>query len=390
MASSPRVSWRSSPRWPTGTSSPSCATTRNRRSSPGWRSTAGRWTTPDHPAEGRRGAWRARARVGDRRALVHDGRRRPARRSRPARDKAPGDPGSSSSWRAPTTRPATPPGRSGLYEGALAGGLREPYRHPRADPGASTLRNLGDRNALRLLDEVEVTHPGNRCRGGVPCPRHLVDAGRSSDAVADLVDSLVDHATDEDAAAYRRPLHAYAARLRSGVPATTSGSVGGVSTLPDGRADLDEMAGGHRRKPLHGPGDARPGRAAAVPVYTAARYRDFYWVSVPDAHHSRNVTDRPQVRLVVFDSSLRPAETEAVYMTATARIVPEDELADVVDEAFGPTAAPCVSPPTTCAVRRRCGCTWPRRARTGARPGSAPHARARLRLASVSGPHVAR
>ena len=55
---------------------------------------------------------------------------------------------------------------------------------------------------------------------------------------------------------------------------------------------------------------------------------------MPDAHHSRNVTDRPQVRLVVFDSSLRPAETEAVYMTATARIVPEDELADVVDEAF--------------------------------------------------------
>jgi hypothetical protein len=39
--------------------------------------------------------------------------------------------------------------------------------------------------------------------------------------VADLVDSLVDHATDEDAAAYRRALHAYAERLRSGVRAAS-------------------------------------------------------------------------------------------------------------------------------------------------------------------------
>ena len=109
----------------------------------------------------------------------------------------------------------------GLYEGALAGGLREPYRHRAQIQAASTLRNLGDhQRALRLLDEVEVTHPGNAAVAAFRA-LVLVDAGRSSDAVADLVDSLVDHATDEDAAAYRRPLHAYAARLRSGVPATS-------------------------------------------------------------------------------------------------------------------------------------------------------------------------
>ena len=110
----------------------------------------------------------------------------------------------------------------GLYEGALAGGLREPYRHRAQIQAASTLRNLGDHErALRLLDEVEVTHPGNAAVAAFRA-LVLVDAGRSGDAVADLVDSLVDHATDEDAAAYRRSLHAYAARLRSGVPAVAS------------------------------------------------------------------------------------------------------------------------------------------------------------------------
>ena len=77
------------------------------------------------------------------------------------------------------------------------------------------------------------------------------------------------------------------------------------------------------------------GQPRLSPVfYTAARYEDFYWVSVPDAHHSRNVAARPDVRIVVFDSSLIPSATEAVYITATARAVPDDQLAAVVDEAF--------------------------------------------------------
>jgi cyanophycin synthetase len=109
----------------------------------------------------------------------------------------------------------------GLYEAALAGGLREPYRHRAQIQAASTLRNLGDHErALRLLDEVEVTHPGNVA---VAAFRALVlaDTGRSVDAVADLVDVLVDRVADEDSAAYRRSLHAYTSRLRTGVPAGT-------------------------------------------------------------------------------------------------------------------------------------------------------------------------
>jgi cyanophycin synthetase len=107
-----------------------------------------------------------------------------------------------------------------LYERALAGGLREPYRHRAQIQAASSLRNLGDgERALTLLDEVEVTHPGNVAVAAFRA-LVLVDLGRPGDAVADLVDALVDHAADEDAAAYRRSLHGYASRLRAGVPAT--------------------------------------------------------------------------------------------------------------------------------------------------------------------------
>lgn len=79
------------------------------------------------------------------------------------------------------------------------------------------------------------------------------------------------------------------------------------------------------------------GRPRLSPVYfTPARYRDLYWVSSPDSRHSRNVRERPEVQVVVFDSSRLPGESEAVYISATAREVPEDELPDLVDEAFDP------------------------------------------------------
>lgn len=103
-----------------------------------------------------------------------------------------------------------------LYEQALSAGLREPHRHRAQIQAASTLRLLGDHTgALRRLDEVEATHPGSAAATAFRS-LVLVDAGRGADAVADLVDSLVDHATDEDVAAYRQALHRYARELRSG------------------------------------------------------------------------------------------------------------------------------------------------------------------------------
>jgi hypothetical protein len=79
------------------------------------------------------------------------------------------------------------------------------------------------------------------------------------------------------------------------------------------------------------------GRPRLSPVYfTPARYRDLYWVSSPEARHSRNLFARPDVEIVVFDSSSMPGQSEAVYMSATAREIPEDELPGLLDEAFDP------------------------------------------------------
>jgi nitroimidazol reductase NimA-like FMN-containing flavoprotein (pyridoxamine 5'-phosphate oxidase superfamily) len=79
------------------------------------------------------------------------------------------------------------------------------------------------------------------------------------------------------------------------------------------------------------------GQPRLSPVFfTPAQYRDFYWVSSPDAQHSHNVRARPEVRIVVFDSTTQPGRSEAVYMSATAREVPADELPHVVHEAFDP------------------------------------------------------
>ena len=110
-------------------------------------------------------------------------------------------------------------------------------------------------------------------------------------------------------------------------------------TRADEDADLREMA---RRVIDHNRylvlGTVEPdGQPRLSPVFfTPARYRDFYWVSSPDAQHSHNVRERPDVQIVVFDSSRLPGDGEAVYLTATAHEVSADELPGVVDEAFDP------------------------------------------------------
>ena len=81
------------------------------------------------------------------------------------------------------------------------------------------------------------------------------------------------------------------------------------------------------------------GRPRVSPVYyTAARYTDFYWVSSPDARHSRNIAERPEIEIVIFGSSAPVGEGEAVYLGAHARAIRDDELDAVVPEAFRTTA----------------------------------------------------
>jgi nitroimidazol reductase NimA-like FMN-containing flavoprotein (pyridoxamine 5'-phosphate oxidase superfamily) len=73
---------------------------------------------------------------------------------------------------------------------------------------------------------------------------------------------------------------------------------------------------------------AGDGTPWASPVWFAhAGYRELFWVSAPDARHSRNVLARPRIAMVVFDSTVAPNTGQAVYMTATAgRVTDPAEL----------------------------------------------------------------
>jgi hypothetical protein len=81
------------------------------------------------------------------------------------------------------------------------------------------------------------------------------------------------------------------------------------------------------------------GRPRLSPVYyTCARYSDFYWVSSPDAEHSRNITEWAQVEIVIFDSTAPVGEGDGVYISASARAVADEHSDSVWAEAFRSTA----------------------------------------------------
>lgn len=82
------------------------------------------------------------------------------------------------------------------------------------------------------------------------------------------------------------------------------------------------------------------GRPRLSPVYfTHAGYRDYYWVSSPTAHHSLNLTARPSVAMVIFDSTTAPGDSHAVYLEADAAQVADEELAARCATAFAQVAA---------------------------------------------------
>lgn len=69
------------------------------------------------------------------------------------------------------------------------------------------------------------------------------------------------------------------------------------------------------------------GRPWTSPVYYAcADYTHFYWVSSPEATHSRNLAERPQVSIVIFDSTVPPYSGQAVYLSAVAAELAGDDL----------------------------------------------------------------
>jgi Pyridoxamine 5'-phosphate oxidase len=55
------------------------------------------------------------------------------------------------------------------------------------------------------------------------------------------------------------------------------------------------------------------------PVWFATPdYREFFWVSDPDRRHSRNLAERRELSIVIFDSQAPIYTGQAVYMSAVA------------------------------------------------------------------------
>ena len=74
------------------------------------------------------------------------------------------------------------------------------------------------------------------------------------------------------------------------------------------------------------------GQPWASPVYFApSGYRDFFWVSQPDATHSVNLRDRREVGIVIFDSSVPINTGRGVYISGVARELPAHETAEGIE-----------------------------------------------------------
>ena len=68
------------------------------------------------------------------------------------------------------------------------------------------------------------------------------------------------------------------------------------------------------------------------PVYYAhVDYREFLWVSRPETLHSRNLVARPQISLVIFDSSVSIGTGQGVYVAAGAEEVTGEARVAMID-----------------------------------------------------------
>ena len=68
------------------------------------------------------------------------------------------------------------------------------------------------------------------------------------------------------------------------------------------------------------------GRPWASPVWFAHdEHTRFAWVSRPERRHSRNLAERPQAGIVIFDSTAEQGAAEAVYADAVAGRVSEED-----------------------------------------------------------------
>jgi len=74
------------------------------------------------------------------------------------------------------------------------------------------------------------------------------------------------------------------------------------------------------------------GRPWVSPVYYAtAEYREFFWVSSPEATHSLNLAARPQLAIVIFDFRAPVGAGQAVYISAVAEELGGNDLKRGID-----------------------------------------------------------
>jgi hypothetical protein len=74
------------------------------------------------------------------------------------------------------------------------------------------------------------------------------------------------------------------------------------------------------------------GQPWASPVYFAhSGYREFFWISRPEATHSINLRDRREVGIVIFDSSVPINRGQGVYISGVARELPAHETAEGIE-----------------------------------------------------------
>jgi hypothetical protein len=74
------------------------------------------------------------------------------------------------------------------------------------------------------------------------------------------------------------------------------------------------------------------GQPWASPVYFApSGYRDFFWVSEPEATHSINLRDRREVGIVMFDSRVSLGKGQGVYILGVARELPAHETVEGIE-----------------------------------------------------------
>ncbi|MFD0532754.1 pyridoxamine 5'-phosphate oxidase family protein [Actinomadura luteofluorescens] len=104
-------------------------------------------------------------------------------------------------------------------------------------------------------------------------------------------------------------------------------------------------------------------RPRLSPVYfTHAGYRTFYWVSSPDARHSGNIAARPEVAIVIYDSTVEIGQGRAVYIDAVASSSPTRICRGAAPtRSPGSTRALWPSGPTSSAAPPHCVSTTPTR-----------------------------